>query len=51
VWISKRRIAETRRLLVETDESVGNLGAHVGYEDSTYFARRFRSIRGETSAA
>jgi AraC family transcriptional regulator, transcriptional activator of pobA len=50
-WISERRMAEARRLLVETDESVENIGARIGYDDPTYFARRFRISRGETPAA
>jgi AraC family transcriptional regulator, transcriptional activator of pobA len=50
-WIAERRMAEARRLLVETDKSVEHIGASVGYDDSTYFARRFRSIHGETPAA
>lgn len=42
-WIQERRMAEARRLLVETDESVERIGARVGYDDPTYFARRFRT--------
>jgi AraC family transcriptional activator of pobA len=50
-WIAERRMAEANRLLVETDESVENVGARVDYGDPTYFARRFRSTHGETPAA
>ncbi len=50
-WISERRMAEARRLLVETSESVENIGARVGYDDPTYLARRFRSAHGQTPAA
>ncbi len=50
-WISERRMAEARRLLVETDESVENIGARIGYDDPTYFSRRFRIPHGETPAA
>ena len=50
-WIQERRMAEARRLLVETDESVERIGARVGYEDPTYFARRFRSAHKATPAS
>jgi len=50
-WIQERRMAEARRLLVETDESVERIGSRVGYEDPTYFARRFRSAHKATPAS
>ncbi len=49
-WIQERRMAEARRLLVETDESVERIGARVGYDDPTYFARRFRGAHKTTPA-
>ncbi|HEX5849096.1 MAG TPA: AraC family transcriptional regulator [Rubrobacter sp.] len=50
-WIVERRMAEARRLILETDESIERIGARVGYEDPTYFARRFRSAHKATPAA
>jgi AraC family transcriptional activator of pobA len=50
-WIQERRMAEARRLLLETDESVERIGARVGYDDPTYFARRFRSAHKTTPAS
>ena len=50
-WIQERRMAEARRLLVETDESVERIGTRVGYDDPTYFARRFRSAHKATPAS
>ena len=50
-WIQERRMAEARRLLVETDESVERIGARVGYDDPAYFARRFRSAHKTTPAS
>lgn len=50
-WIQERRMAEARRLLVETDDSVERIGARVGYGDPTYFARRFRGAHKVTPAA
>jgi transcriptional regulator GlxA family with amidase domain len=38
-WISERRNAEARRLLVETHEGVENIGTLVGYDDPTFSAR------------
>jgi len=50
-WIQERRMAEARRLLVETEESVERIGASVGYGDPTYFARRFRNAHRATPAS
>jgi AraC family transcriptional activator of pobA len=50
-WIQERRMAEARRLLVETDESVEWIGARVGYDDPAYFVRRFRSAHRATPAS
>ena len=50
-WIHERRMAEARRLLVQTDESVERIGAHVGYEDPAYFVRRFRRAHEATPAS
>jgi len=41
-WIGERRMAEARRLLVETDLSVEEVGRRVGYGESGYFVRSFR---------
>jgi AraC family transcriptional activator of pobA len=47
-WISERRMAEARRLLVETDLSVEEVGRRVGYGESGYFVRSFRRTHGST---
>jgi AraC family transcriptional regulator, transcriptional activator of pobA len=47
-WIVERRMAEARRLLVETDLSVEEVGRRVGYADAGYFARTFRRAHGTT---
>jgi AraC family transcriptional regulator, transcriptional activator of pobA len=47
-WIVERRMAEARRLLVETDLSVEEVGRGVGYGDAGYFARAFRRTHGTT---
>jgi AraC-like DNA-binding protein len=45
-WISEPQMAEARRLLVETDESVEGIGAQIEYDDPRYFARRFQISHG-----
>ena len=47
-WITERRMAEARRLLVETDLSVEEVGHKVGYADAGYFVRTFRRAHGAT---
>ena len=47
-WITERRMAEARRLLVETDLSVEEVGRGVGYGNAGYFARAFRRAHGAT---
>jgi AraC-like DNA-binding protein len=50
-WIMERRLVEARRLLLETDETIADIGERVGYPDSTYFIRRFRRQSGMTPVA
>ncbi len=50
-WISERRMAEARRLLVETDLTVEEVGRRVGYRESGYFMRSFRRAHGATPLA
>jgi AraC family transcriptional regulator, transcriptional activator of pobA len=47
-WITERRMAAARRLLVETDETVASIGYSVGYRDPAYFARSFRAAHRTT---
>ena len=47
-WIAERRMAEARRLLVETDLAVEEVGRRVGYVGAGYFARHFRRAHGVT---
>ena len=49
-WITERRMAEARRLLVGTDLPVEEVGRRVGYGDSGYFVRTFRRVHGATPA-
>lgn len=45
-WLQERRMTAARRLLVETDETVEQIAAHVGYVDVAYFIRLFRRAHG-----
>ncbi|HEX6461574.1 MAG TPA: AraC family transcriptional regulator [Thermoleophilaceae bacterium] len=47
-WILERRLAEARRLLVETDVTVGEVGRRAGFADPVYFSRCFRRAHGTT---
>jgi AraC family transcriptional regulator, transcriptional activator of pobA len=50
-WIAERRMAEARRLLVETGLSVEEVGRSIGYGESGYFVRSFRRAHGTTPLA
>ncbi|HEX5193863.1 MAG TPA: AraC family transcriptional regulator [Solirubrobacteraceae bacterium] len=45
-WILERRMAEARRMLVETDQTVAEIGRSLGYGDPVYFSRTFRQANG-----
>ena len=47
-WITERRMAQARRLLAETDQTVEQIGRNVGYADPVYFVRLFRRSHGST---
>ena len=47
----ERRMTEARRLLVETDLGVADVGRRVGYPDPTYFNRFFRRAHEQTPRA
>jgi len=50
-WITERRMREARRLLADTDMTVGEVAHRVGYRESGYFVRRFRTAHGVTPSA
>lgn len=47
-WILERRMAEARRLLVETDQTAEEVGRRIGYTDPAYFTRSFRRVHHTT---
>lgn len=50
-WITERRMAEARALLVSTTASAEQVAAAVGYADAAYFSRRFRAHHGRAPGA
>lgn len=50
-WIAERRLAEARRLLVETDLTVGEIGRRIGFGDAGHFVRAFRDAHHATPRA
>ncbi|HEX2285899.1 MAG TPA: helix-turn-helix transcriptional regulator, partial [Mycobacterium sp.] len=45
-WIIERRMAESRRLLADTDLPVAEVARRVGISDPGYFSRLFRRTHG-----
>lgn len=50
-WIVERRMAEARRLLLETDWEVRRIGQAVTYTDASYFIEIFKRLHGMTPVA
>lgn len=50
-WIIAGRMAEARRRLVASDESIEHIAERVGYADATHFIRLFRRAHGATPVA
>lgn len=50
-WITERRMAEARKLLVNTAYSVNQVAETVGYADVSYFIRQFRQFHNTSPQA
>lgn len=50
VYVNQLRIAEARRLLLESNISVSEISNMLGFEDSGYFIKVFKRATGETPA-
>lgn len=45
-WLKNYRLAQARRLLVETDESISHIAWQIGYNDPLHFSRDFHCATG-----
>jgi len=45
-WITERRMAQARSLLLDSAKSVSQIATAVGYPDVCYFIRQFRQMHG-----
>jgi AraC-like DNA-binding protein/quercetin dioxygenase-like cupin family protein len=45
-WLKSYRMSQARRLLVETTDSITEVGQQVGYNDPLHFSRDFRLLNG-----
>ncbi|MBN8218454.1 MAG: helix-turn-helix transcriptional regulator [Spirochaetes bacterium] len=50
-YLAAYRLERSKELLCETDRSIGEIAAAVGFSDAAYFARSFRRACGETPTA
>jgi AraC-like DNA-binding protein len=50
-WIVERRMLEARRLLLETDLTIAEIGRNVGYGHRAHFVRSFRRMHGMSPLA
>ncbi|AFY53410.1 DNA-binding domain-containing protein, AraC-type [Rivularia sp. PCC 7116] len=50
-WIIERRIAEARRLLLETDLSIERIAFDIGYQNMNHFYCQFRNYYKNTPGA
>ncbi len=50
-YVLSRRVQLAQKLLVETDKSIGDVGAEAGFYDQSHFTKRFKRIVGLTPNA
>lgn len=50
-WVVERRITAAHTLLLETNQTVGQIANAVGYQDAAHFIRQFRQYNGITPQA
>ncbi|QRZ14679.1 helix-turn-helix transcriptional regulator [Paracoccus methylovorus] len=50
-WQMGQRISQAQKLLVETDLTVADVAAQIGFSDQAHLTRVFRQVAGETPAA
>lgn len=49
--VAERRVAEAKRLLLQTDAPISDVAETVGYSDYNYFTKVFRTATGQTPSA
>jgi AraC-like DNA-binding protein len=47
-FIQNRIMTEAKKLICFTDSSITEVASHLGFEDPSYFVRKFRKITGQT---
>ena len=47
-WIIERRMAEAKRLLLETENSIEQIAFEVGYQNLNHFYSQFRNHHNKT---
>lgn len=45
-WVSDQRLQQARKLLINSTDSIGAIGARLGYDDPSHFTKHFRSNMG-----
>ena len=50
-WVIERRMADARRRLIETEQTIAEIADALGYSDESWFARQFRRANGATPTA
>jgi AraC-like DNA-binding protein len=47
-YVNQYRVEKAAILLANTEDAIGNIGATVGFEDTNYFTRVFKRVKGVT---
>ena len=50
-WLTERRMAEARKLLRETDDTVETVAIRAGYRQPSFFIKQFKRYHADTPAA
>jgi AraC-like DNA-binding protein/quercetin dioxygenase-like cupin family protein len=50
-WLTERRMAEARKLLRETDDTVETIATRTGYRQPSFFIKQFKRYHADTPAA